>query len=176
MRATARAGAVAAMILAMLADGARAQTVDKNQPKTGVVDRGVARPDVQPPKSIRVTLSVYSGRPNPTWTLESGPDFDRLVALLKDLKPSAARLFDYDEWNRLGYASFWVSARDLPGVPGELHVWRDMAVVPSKDGNGMQATGAAKLYDALVGEAEANGYNRFFQNYRKTTPGKPKPR
>jgi hypothetical protein len=130
-----------AVILVSLAAGARAQT--SGEQKTGAVDKGTGLTrEGLPPVGIRVTLLVYSGRPNPSWTVEPGPELDRLVALVKDLKATDAKLFDYEEWNRLGYASFRLSARGLVGVPGEVHLWRDMAVVPSNDGKGMQATGA----------------------------------
>ena len=180
MRAARCEGAMAvaaALILASLVAGASAQTKESEQ-KTGAVDRRVAgaTPEGQPPVSIRVTLSVYSGRPNPTWTVEPGPDLDRLAALARDLKPTDARLFDYNEWNRLGYATFRLSARGLPGVPSEIHLWRDMAVVPSREGKGMQATGASKLYETLVTQAEGKGHGGFFANYRKLSPTKAAPR
>lgn len=165
--------AAAAVILVSLSAGARAQTKEGGEQKTGVVDKGVGLTrEGLPPVGFRVTLSVYSGRPNPSWTVEPGPELDRLVALVKDLKATDAKLFDYGEWNRLGYASFRLSARGLAGVPGEVHLWRDMAVVPSKDGKGMQATGASKLYEVLVTQAEGKGYKEFFLNYRKPPPGK----
>jgi hypothetical protein len=164
----------AAVIFVWAAAGAWAQTKESTEQKTGAVDRGVAATTrkEQPPVSIRVTLSVYSGRPNPSWTVEPGPDLDRLVGLIQSLKPTDAKLFDYDEWNRLGYASFWLSARGIAGVPSEVHVWRDMAFVPSKEGKGMQAIGASKLYEALVTQAEGNGQQEFFVNYRKLPPTK----
>jgi hypothetical protein len=170
--------AATAVILVSLAAGARAQTKEGGEQKTGAVDKGVGlNREGLPPVGFRVTLSVYSGRPNPTWTVEPGPELDRLVALAKDLKATDATLFDYEEWNRLGYASFRLSSRGLAGVPGEVHVWRDMAVVPSKDGKGMQATGASKLYELLVTQAEGKGYGEFFHNYRKgTAPPKGKSR
>ncbi len=180
MKAVHLAGATAIAIAAAvnfvsLAAGAWAQTKDGGQQKTGPVDRGVAGAtrEGQPPVGIRVTLSVYSGRPNPSWTVEPGPDLDRLVALIKDLKTTDARLFDYAAWNRVGYASFRVSARGLPSVPAELHLWRDMAFVPSKEGKGMQAIGASKLYETLVTQAEGKGYREFFLNYRKLPPTRP---
>lgn len=166
--------ALTAVILVSFGAGAQAQTKEGGEQKTGAVDKRAGLPrEGLPAVGIRVTLSVYSGRPNPTWVVEPGPELDRLVALVRDLKPTEARLFDYDEWNRLGYATFWLSARGLPGVPGEVHLWRDMAFVPSKDGKGMQATGASKLYDLLATQAEGKGYREFFLNYRKQPPTKP---
>ena len=177
MRAAHCAGALAmatAVILVSFVAGARAQTKGSSEQKTGAVDRGVAGAtrEGEPPVGIRVMLSVYSGRPNPSWTVEPGPDLDRLVAQIRELKTTDARLFDYAEWNRLGYASFWLSARGLPGVPSEVHLWRDMAFVPSKEGKGMQAAGASKLYEMLVTQAEGKGYREFFLNYRKLPPTK----
>jgi hypothetical protein len=177
MRAARSAIAVvaAAVMILLSLTGAVAQTKESGQQNTGAVDRGVAKAtrEGHPPVSITVTLSVYSGRPNPSWTVEPGPELDRLVALIKDLKTTDARLFDYDQWNRPGYASFWLSARGLSGVPSEIHLWRDMAFVPSKEGKGMQATGASKLYEALVAQAEGRGHREFFLNYRKLPPTKP---
>jgi hypothetical protein len=177
MRAVHCAGAISAamaLILVSFVAGAWAQTKETSEQKAGPVDRGVAAGTrkEQPPVGISVTLSVYSGRPNPSWTVEPGPDLDRLVAIVRDLKPTDAKLFDYDEWNRLGYASFWLSARGLPGVPSEIHIWRDMAFVPSKEGKGTQAIGASKLYEMLVTQAEARGHQDFFLNYRKLPPTK----
>ncbi len=175
-RATALLTAAAVLALASLAAGARAQTTPGEQ-KSGAVDKGVGGTrEGEPPVGIRVTVSVYSGRQNPTWIVEPGPELDRLVALVKELKASDARLFDYDEWSRLGYASFRLSARGLPGVPPGVHVWRDMAVVSSKEGKERQAIGASKLYEMLVTQAEANGHKSFFVNYRKLPPAKPGPR
>ncbi len=163
--------AVAAVILVSFATGARAQT--SGEQKAGVVDKGVAlNREGLPPVGFRVTLSVYSGRPNPSWTVEPGPEMDRLAALVKELKATDAKLFDYEEWNRLGYASFRLSARGVPGVPGEVHLWRDMAVVTSKDGKVLQAAGASRLYEMLVTQAESKGYGSFFVNYRKPPPAK----
>jgi hypothetical protein len=175
-RAMALLTAATVLALASLAAGTRAQTTPSEQ-KSGAVDKGVgATREGEPSVGIRVTLSVYSGRPNPSWTVEPGPELDRLVALVKGLKATDARLFDYDEWNRLGYASFRLSARGLPDVPAEVHVWRDMAVVSSKEGKERQAIGASKLYEMLVTQAEGNGHKSFFINYRKLSPAKPGPR
>jgi hypothetical protein len=164
----------AALALGSFAAAAEAQTTQGSEQKTGPVDRGVVRAAPEPPPGgILVTLAVFSGRPNPTWAVEPGAELDRLVAQIRSLKPTDATLFDYNEWNRLGYAGFWLSSRDLPGVAGRIHLWRDMAFIPSKEGKGLQATGASKLYEMLVTEAESKGYGEFFRNYRKQAPGKP---
>ena len=119
-------------------------------------------------KGLEVVLSVYSGRPNPRWVLSEGPDFDKVVTLLRSLEVRQDQLFDYGEWNRLGYASFRVHARGVEGVPQVVHVWRDMAMVtPGGDASPAQATGAKELYEALVAQAEARDFGQFFRNYRQ---------
>jgi hypothetical protein len=172
MKAACRTVAAVAAVLAASFGVAGAQT--QSDQKTGVPDRGSVRGNAPkpPPVGALVTLAVYSGRPNPSWTIEPGPELDRLTALIKDLRPADTRLFDYDEWNRLGYATFWIEARGLPGT-GRIHVWRDMAYFPSKEGKGSQAIGAAKLYEMLVTQAESKGQEAFFRNYRKLPPAKP---
>jgi hypothetical protein len=162
---------VGALLMAFATSGS-AQTATRSEENGFPVDPQTAPEPTegQPPIAITVTLSVYSGRHNPTWTLEPSPDFDRLVALLKGVKTSGERLFNYLEWNRLGYASFWVVSRGVPGLPGELHVWRDMAYVPTEDGKGLQAVGASELYEFLVSQAERRDFREFFLNYRKQHP------
>jgi hypothetical protein len=123
----------------------------------------------QPAKGFAVTLSVYSGRPNPQWWITpQDPDFTRLVELIGSLRLEAKPLFKYDEWNRLGYASFWIASRNVKGLPRAIHVWRDMAyVIKDREGVGAYALGAAKLYDMLVAQAERRGHKEFFVKYRE---------
>jgi hypothetical protein len=167
---------VAAIVLGVMslafATGGSAQTATRSGEHGFPVDPQTAPEPTEgkPPIAITVTLSVYSGRPNPTWTLEPSADFDHLVSLLKGVKTTGERLFNYGEWNRLGYASFWVVSRGVPGLPGEVHVWRDMAYVPTEDGKGLQAVGASALYEFLVSQAEGRDFREFFLNYRKQHP------
>lgn len=121
-------------------------------------------------KSLWITLSVYSGRPNPQWELKPGPDYDRLISLVEALDVEAKALFEYDEWNRLGYASFWITLQDIEGLPYAIHVWRDMAyVVQNREetGEGLYALGATEIYDLLVTQAEERGQGAFFEKYRR---------
>lgn len=119
---------------------------------------------------MQVTLSVYSGRPNPTWTLTpKDTDYGKLVELIGVLKTSPEAVFRYDEWNRLGYASFFIATQGRPGLPQWIHVWRDMAyIVPEGEGRPLYALGATPIYDVLVAEAEERGQKDFFVNYHKS--------
>lgn len=121
-----------------------------------------------PAGGLRITVSIYAGRPNPTWSLDVGPELERTVALVRKLNLKSQRLFDHAEWNRLGYASFWVESRGIEGVPQLLHVWRDMAFVPGQPGaEGQYATGATGLYDELVAAAERRDVRDVFRNYHR---------
>ena len=125
----------------------------------------------EPKKSIWITLSVYSGRPNPQWELNPGPDWDRLVSLVEALDVDEEALFEYDKWNRLGYASFWITPQNMEGLPYAIHVWRDMAyvVMRNQEGEweGLYALGATEIYDLLVAQAEEREQGAFFVKYHK---------
>lgn len=122
-----------------------------------------------PDKGLSITLSVYSGRPNPQWWIvPSDPEYKQLIDLISSLKTSNKAVFKYDEWNRLGYASFWIVPKGMEGVPRAIHIWRDMAYVRQNEkGEALYALGAAKLYELLVAQAEKKDQGSFFLNYRK---------
>jgi len=122
----------------------------------------------EPPKGIKIMLSVYSGRPNPQWWLTEGPEFEKLILLLKELKTEDKELFKYDEWNRLGYASFWIVPKNISDLPYSLHIWRDKAVVAQTKVEKLRyAIGVTIIYDILVDQAIARGQKTFFTNYLK---------
>jgi hypothetical protein len=117
---------------------------------------------------IRITLSVYSGRPNPQWSLTAGPEYEKLAELIRGLKTAYEAPFDYDKWNRLGYASFWIVPKNIEGLPYAAHVWRDMAYLRvAREGPARYALGATEIYDLLVAQAEERGHKEFFVNYHK---------
>lgn len=121
-----------------------------------------------PEKGISITLSVYSGRMNPQWWLTSDSALRRITTLIDSLKVTSDSLFDYNEWNRLGYATFWIKPRGLDGLPDAIHIWRDKAVVFTEDKSKVGHTiNGADLYDLLAGQAERRDQGYFFENYRK---------
>lgn len=124
--------------------------------------------ELEPDKGINITLDVYSGLPNPQWWLTTGADYERVIHLIKTLEVDEEILFNYDEWNRLGYASFRITSKKVEGLPYSIHVWRDMAyVVHDKEGKVGYATGATQIYDLLVAQAEKKGQEKFFLNYHR---------
>jgi hypothetical protein len=122
-----------------------------------------------PDKGIQITLSVYSGRENPTWWLTSQEELTKIVSLVNSLKISSDSIFNYNEWNQLGYASFWIDPKGLDKLPVAIHVWRNMAyVIVDKKSKTGYAINADNLYKILVDQAEKRGLDKFFINYRKT--------
>jgi len=130
----------------------------------------IAQKDEEPEIGLRITLAVYSGRPNPTWLVKPGPDMDKLVYLITRLEPSEEPVFDYDEWNRLGYSSFWIEPKGVENLPYAIHVWRDDAflIFDSRGDKKAYALGATDLYDILVAQAEARDQEVFFRVYHRT--------
>jgi hypothetical protein len=127
------------------------------------------RTEKEPDVAISVTLSVYSGRPNPQWWIvPSDQEYKKLFDLIKALKTEEKALFAYDEWNRLGHATFWLDFKNVGGMPYAIHIWRDMAyIVKDKKGKISYAVGAMNIYDMLVPQAEKGDQKRFFINYHK---------
>ncbi len=132
-------------------------------------DMANAKTKVDPIRGISITLPVYSGRPNPQWWLTEGPAYDTLVQLIRSLKAVPDTLFDYNEWNRPGYAIFQIYTREIKEFPKAINIWRNMAYIP-QDGEKppLYAKESARLYDFLVGQAEERGYKEFFVNYHKS--------
>ena len=127
------------------------------------------KPREEPIKGISITLPVYSGMPNPQWWYTEGPAFDTLVMMLKSMKAVPESLFNYDEWNRPGYAIFRIAVREIEGLPKHVNVWRDKVYVP-QDGKkqALYSREGAKIYDFLVRQAEERGHKEFFVNYHKS--------
>lgn len=137
-----------------------------NKPQN--VSEGINDQEDKRQAGIEITLSVFSGRPNPQWLLTARPEHEKLTKLIKGLKTSHKSPFDYDKWNRLGYASFWVVPKNIEGLPYAVHIWRDMAyLMVGREGPAMYALGATEIYDLLVAQAEEKGHKDFFVNYHK---------
>lgn len=123
---------------------------------------------MEPLTGISVTLSVYSGNPNPQWWITEGPEFEKFFDLLKSMKTVNDSIFNYNEWNRLGYATFRIVPREITELPKSVHIWRDMAVISQyEEENLLYADGVTALYDLLVKQAEERGHEEFFINYHK---------
>ena len=96
---------------------------------------------------VEVEVDVFSGRPNPRWTL--GADRAReLLDLLRDLEPAERR-----EPPGLGYRGFLLTT---PGAKtrvfgGAVSMMRDGDVVHFKDGHGVE--------QLLLRQAREHGYS-----------------
>jgi hypothetical protein len=70
----------------------------------------VSRCSGSPPAPAEVELDIFSGRPNPSWTL-SGEETSQLLSLMGDLPETDAPLSE----GGLGYRGFVVSFKDSQG-------------------------------------------------------------
>lgn len=122
----------------------------------------------KPEVGISITFPIYSGRANPQWWLTEGQEFQELIELIKIINSVDDSLFNYNEWNRGGYASFWIDSRNIKDIPKSIHIWRDMAIIISiEDEQYLYANGVLELYDLLVKLAEEKGYKEYFINYHQ---------
>jgi hypothetical protein len=119
-------------------------------------------------KGFRVILTIFSGRTNPQWMIVDGPDYEKLIRLIKGLKTSKDSPFIYSEWNQLGYASFWIIPKNIEGMPDAIHIWRDMVyILLNKENEEKYALGATEIYNLLVAQAEERDLGAYFVNYRE---------
>ena len=138
----------------------------------GKIEEGIETPEF-PDKGISITLSVFSGRPNPQWWITEKPELEKLITVIKSMKTVKDSLFNYNEWNRLGYASFWIDSREIEEIPKSIHIWRDMAyILWNEKETPSYAKGATELYDMLVKQAEEKGYKEYFLNYHEQNKNK----
>lgn len=122
----------------------------------------------KPVKGISIMLPIYSGRPNPVWWITEGPEFKSVIEHIRSMKPVENEIFDYDEWNKPGYASFWIVPYELKDLPSSIHIWRDMALITMGGEKArLYAKEATELYDLLVKQAEEKGYRKYFLNYHR---------
>lgn len=127
----------------------------------------------EPVKGISIMFPIYSGRPNPQWWITEGPELERLLAVIKSMKTVKDSIFNYNEWNKPGYASFWIDSREIEGIPKSIHIWRDMAyILWNEKDTPSYAKGVTKLYDILVKQAEEKGYKEYFLNYHEQNKNK----
>jgi hypothetical protein len=79
--------------------------------------------------TIEVMLNIYSGRPNPSWSL-SGCQIDELRELLQ---ASKERLEGKAKTPYLGYIGFVIFNRGrLPGIPYKVRVYRGVLTLTEK--------------------------------------------
>lgn len=133
----------------------------------------------KPERGIEIIFSIYSGRPNPQLWLTEGPEFEKLVSLLKDLKPQVQeeKLFNYSKWNTLGYTSIWIFPKNIEDLPYAMHIWLDEASVTMRKGeNIMQAVGVMPIYEMLANHVLKTNQipEKFFRRYIKFRAAKEK--
>lgn len=88
--------------------------LEKKTEKLDPVFSGKKDPYFRPLPGVQVTISLYSGRPDPSFELVRQEDWERLRALTKDL--DAAERPSIKEAPGLGYRGFLLTPRNLDGL------------------------------------------------------------
>lgn len=85
---------------------------------------------MQPARGIKITLNLYSGRPNPTFVLTEGATMDEVKRLLAQLPVDDTRRPEREQPSLLGYSGMEVESLDeaLPQVKS-LKVFRSRVEV-----------------------------------------------
>ena len=114
--------------------------------------------------TLRVALDVFSGRPNPAWTLDT-EERDALLARLPRLDgPAPGPLAP----QRLGYRGFVIHRADTPGA------WRpwlrvvDRVVEVIGDGPPRSYSDTGQLETWLVEQATRQGFGPTIEQARST--------
>lgn len=105
---------------------------------------------------MEVTLDVFSGRPNPSWTL-SPEEAEELAGKLEDLPPSDRSAAADD----LGYRGFVVTGlQDPTGSPSQVHVVGGIVTVRS-DVGARSYVDAGEIERWLGEQARRRGYGEL---------------
>lgn len=100
-------------------------------------------------RTVRVTLLLFSGRPNPTFDLEPGVAAERLKPGLDATKAVEAAAGETVVPGTLGYNGIVVeNLANVAGLPRTMIVFRDRVEV--RDGKASIRAGARDLEDTLV--------------------------
>jgi hypothetical protein len=102
------------------------------------------------PRVVRVTLLLFSGRPNPTFDIEPGLAVERLKPGLDATMAVEAAVGETIIQSRLGYSGIVVeNLADDPGLPRTMIIFRNR--VETRDGKVSTRAGEGRaLEDALV--------------------------
>ena len=83
--------------------------------------------------NITVEVLIFSGRPNPSWPLQTANDLRTLKTKLKDLPEAFTK--EPAEWSRFGFGGFRIRGGEDLGLPGEIRIYQGVI----KTGHGNQA-------------------------------------
>lgn len=114
-------------------------------------------------RKARVTLSVYSGRPDPEWDLV-GEDLEFFFGTLEKMAPMS-RTVEPSPSNQLGYRGFFVNYCDGSDHPQTLHVYDGKAGYEYAEWYFKPDHG---LEDWLIEKASEKGYGDTIKKMRKT--------
>jgi hypothetical protein len=121
-------------------------TTDAAGPGAGATNAGVAA------ENVEVEVDIFSGRPNPTWTLDAD-SAHRLATLTSHLTPAPAGTAPGDPG--LGFRGFLVRGLDLgsltasPGQGATLRVQGDLVIAAAGDHQSLFTDPGHQMYTML---------------------------
>ena len=105
---------------------------------------------------IEIELDIFSGRPNPTWTL-SGEAAERLWSLLKGLEPAPP-----EEPPDLGYRGFLLLA-----PPQTVRAYSGVLALAMRSEEPAYYRDTGGIEDTLLGQARELGYGEVIDVFRR---------
>lgn len=107
---------------------------------------------------MNVTLDVFSGRPNPSWSL-SVQEERELARLLSDLPPTEERVVG----NGLGYRGFRITNPEQRlGLPSEIVVAKGVVIIRD-EGETNYYSDSTGIEQWLIQQAQGKGYGSLIE-------------
>jgi hypothetical protein len=103
---------------------------------------------------VRVTVALFSGRPDPTFELVRPEDWEKLRALTKDLAPAERPV---EKEKPLGYHGFLVGPREVPALAKWLSVYKGTVQLGDSPRDVVYKKDEKGLEDWLTAEAKKRG-------------------
>jgi hypothetical protein len=108
-------------------------------------------------RDIEIQLDIFSGRPNPTWTV-AGETADRLWSLLRDLEPAPPQ-----EPPDLGYRGFLLVA-----PPQTVRAYNGtLAFLPTREERPTYYRDSGGIEETLLDQARELGYGQVIDAFRQ---------
>ena len=116
---------------------------------------------IEPTPSVRLSISVFSGRPNPGWAFDKTADLEKLGSLLADLPPTPP--VEEPPFGRTPV--FYLEAsRMKPSFPAYVAVFDGVVRTTSRNGDVRFFSDAKGLPKWLREEAVRRGLSEFVRD------------
>lgn len=96
--------------------------------------------------NVTIEVLIFSGRPNPTWQLQSTNLLHTLKVKLKELPTAFEK--EPPGWSRLGFAGFRIRGAEAFGLPHEIRIYQ--GVIKTGQGEAARFQKDTKGLEALL--------------------------